>query len=305
MLPFLVLLVLSPLLVGANGIAEWQLPLSKHPGPAKCGRGRKGLHYGSAFSFFLNGDWRYYISDYFPGNDECNRGELTLLDMKTLDDISNRLAPKPKFNTALNTKKNYKTKTKPVSLMLTIPLGTEEEGPLIVEPDPAWKLFHDWDMSVAIDWTDSKVPGRALNITSIGVRQGATSASKTSKVPLNLGTPYMNIPNDMFDLLALSTKPKRTNMGRNMKPIETVDCAAINKFPNLVLEFDGGAFELVVKPEQYVLRVNEAMGGIFKGKCVLLVSRGGDMSIGWAALRGMSLWLDWQNARTGFGKPAR
>lgn len=225
--------------------------------------------------------------------------------MRALDDISNRLAPKPPLGTTSIKRKKPKLYNRPVSLLLTIPQGTEEEGPLIVEPDPAWKLFHEWDLSVDIKWTDSKVPGRALNITSIGVRQGATSTSKTSKVSFALGTPYINIPNDMFDVLALAAKPNRTEMGRNMKPIETVDCAAVGSFPNIVLDFDDGAFELLVKPEQYVLRVNEALGGLFKGKCVLLVARGGDISIGWAALRGMSLWLDWQNQRTGFATPRR
>ncbi|CAI6298858.1 unnamed protein product [Periconia digitata] len=301
----LLLLAVAPVLVGANGIAEWQLPLSRHPGGSKCGRGRKGLHYGSAFSFFLNGDWRYYLSDYFPENDQCNRGELTVLDMRALDDISNRLTPKPPPDIATyKKKKKPKTKVKPVSLMLTIPLGTEEEGPLIVEPDPAWKLFHDWDMSVKIDWTESKPPGRALNITSIGVRQGSTSSSKTSRVNINLGTPYINLPADMYDLVALTANPQRTDMGRNMKPVETVECTALAQLPDIVLDF-GGAFELIVKPEQYVMKVSDAMGGPFKGKCVLLVARGGDISIGYAALRGKSLWLDWANLRTGFGNPAR
>jgi hypothetical protein len=317
------LFAVAPALISASGLAEWQQPLSKHPGETKCGRGRAGLHYGSAFSFFvrlqssrltkpvltyqqLNGDWRYYFSDYFPGDWQCHRGELTLLDMGVLDDISNRIAPpKPPSDTGNQKSKKSKSKNKAVSLMLTIPQGTEEQGPLIIEPEPQFKLFHEWDLSVEIMWAQSKLPGRGLNITSMGIREGSTSSSKTSNVPLKLDTAYINLPDDIFDFLAASTKPQRTDMGRGVKPVETVDCAAIKDFPNIIIDFEAGAFELVVKPEQYVLRVNDAMGGLFKGKCVMLVSRGGDISIGWAALRGTTVWLDWQNGRTGFGKPVR
>ncbi|KAF1951622.1 hypothetical protein CC80DRAFT_496005 [Byssothecium circinans] len=302
----LLVLAIAPTLVSANGLAEWQQPLSKHPGEAKCGRGRKGLHYGSAFSFFLNGDWRYYFSDYFPGDGQCGRGELTPLSMKALDDISNRIAPpKPKSDTGDKKSKNEVAKKKAVSLMLSIPQGTEEEGPLIIEPEPQWKLFHEWDLSVEIQWAKSKLPGRGLNITSIGIRQGSTSTSKTSHVPLNFGTPFTNLPADVFDLLAASTRPQRTDMGRGIKPVETVDCNAVKDFPDIILNFEEDGFELVVKPEQYILSISNELGGLFKGQCVLMVSRGGEVSLGWAALRGMTVWMDWVNARTGFGRPKR
>ncbi|KAF2646784.1 hypothetical protein P280DRAFT_464953 [Massarina eburnea CBS 473.64] len=293
------LLALAPALVSANGLAEWQQPLSRHPGGAKCGRGRKEAHYGSAFSFFLNGDWRYYFSDYFPEDWQCDRGELTLLSMESLDEMSGYIA------SPASASASKKPKNRPVSFMVTIPLGTEEEGPLVIEPEPDWKLFHEWDLSVKHLWAESKLPGRGLNITSISLQQGSISSSKTSNVPLNLGTPYTNLPDDIYDYLAALTKPQRTDMGRGMKPVETVDCNAMKHFPDITLDFADDGFELTVKPEQYILQVSDAMGGQFRGKCVLLASRGGEISIGWAALRGMSVWLDWANSRTGFGKPKR
>lgn len=49
----LLLLALVPYLAHAVGVSEWQRPLPKPPGGAKCGRGRKGPHYGSAYSFHV------------------------------------------------------------------------------------------------------------------------------------------------------------------------------------------------------------------------------------------------------------
>lgn len=49
----LLALVLVPVLAVAGGLAEWQQPLLKPPGIANCGRGRKGVHMGSTFSFHV------------------------------------------------------------------------------------------------------------------------------------------------------------------------------------------------------------------------------------------------------------
>lgn len=255
----------------------------------------------------MNGDWRYYFTDYFPSDGHCSRGDLTIFDLGVLDDISNRVPPKPDPYLQLNTNAKQKAKSKPknkqMSLMFTIPLNTEAEGPLVIEPDPEWKQFHHWDTSLNdIFWTETKAPGRGLNITSVALQQESTVTSKTHSAHFQLDTPYISLPDDIIDLLFLATRPQRVEVGRGLIPVDTVSCNATSKFPTIKMEFEEGQGELVVRPEQYVLRVNQELGGPFAGKCVLLTTRGGngEVSLGFAALRGRSIWLDWYNARTGF-----
>lgn len=94
-------------------------------------------------------------------------------------------------------------------------------------------------------------------------------------------------------------------MGRGIRPVDVVECKSESTFPNIILRFEEGAQELIIRPKQYILKVDESLGGPFKGKCVLLAAKsgdGGELAIGWAALRGRSVWLDWANTRTGFLK---
>jgi hypothetical protein len=242
----------------------------------------------------MNGDWRYYFSDYFPSDWHCDRGELTRLDLGVLDDIVNRIPPNPE---------ETKPKNKPASLMLTFPLDTEAEGPLIIEPNPDWKLFHHMDSNLQFLWTATERPGRGINVTSVDIQQGSMTSSKTSGAHIAFDTPYIGLPDDTYDFLFLATNPQRVDMGRGIRPVDVVDCNSISGFPNIVLQFEGGAQKLIVRPRQYILMVNEALGGPFVGKCVLLAAKsgdGGEVAIGWAALRGRTVWLDWANTRTGF-----
>jgi hypothetical protein len=211
-----------------------------------------------------------------------------------LDDIVNRIPLNPEAT---------KAKNKPASLMLTFPQDTEAEGPLIVETNPDWKLFHHWDTSIDFIWTATDRPGRGINVTSVDIHQGSITSSKTSGAHVAFDTPYIGLPDDIYDFLFLATKPQRVDMGRGIRPVDVVDCDSISEFPKIVLQLEGGQQSLVVRPRQYVLKVNEALGGPFVGKCVLLVSKsgdGGEVAIGWAALRDRSVWLDWANTRTGF-----
>jgi hypothetical protein len=245
----------------------------------------------------MNGDWRYYLSDYFPSDWHCERGELTHLHLGVLDDIVDRIPPKPESFS------DSKPKNKPASLMLTFPMDTEAEGPLIIEPNPDWKLFHHMDTSIEFLWTATERPGRDVNVTSVAIQQGTTTSSTTSGAHLAFDTPYIGLPDDTYNFLTWVTKARKINMGRGIKPVDMVECDSVSQFPNIILKFEEGAQELVVRPEQYVLEVNEALGGPFMGRCVLLVAKsgdGGELAIGWAALRGRSVWLDWANTRTGF-----
>lgn len=246
----------------------------------------------------MNGDWRYYFTDYFIDDWHCERGETTPLHLNVLDDITNRIAP---IKNDLYTKGPPKPPTnQQSSLMMTLPLDTEASGPLILEPDPGWKLFHHMDTSIDIIWTPTKQSGRRLNVTSIKVSRGVSVSSTTGPISLALHTPYIRLPGDVYDFLAKFSRPEPVDMGRGMDSVDFVSCNATASFPTLELQLEGGAQEMLVKPAQYVLRVSKSLGGPFSGKCVLLVKRGGELEIGYAAVRGRSVWFDWTNARTGF-----
>lgn len=247
----------------------------------------------------MNGDWRYYFSDYFPSDWQCERGEITPLHLSVLDDITNRIAPiehDPFSRGPPKAPKNQQS-----SLMMTIPLDTESEGPLVLEPEPGWKLFHHMDTSIDIVWTATRLPGRKVNITSIHVEKGVSVSSTTPPINLALHTPYIRLPNDVYDFLAEWAKPEPFDMGRGMESVDLVSCNATSTLPNINLNLEGGAQKIIIKPAQYVLQVSKSLGGPFAGKCVLFAKRGGgELEIGYAALRGRSVWYDWANARTGF-----
>lgn len=247
----------------------------------------------------MNGDWRYYFSDYFPSDWHCDRGELTQLHLNVLDDITNRIAAIR--SDPFSKGKPKEPRNQQSSLMITVPIDTEAEGPLVLEPEPGWKLFHHMDTSIDIVWTATKQPGRKVDVTSIGIERGIALSSNTGPVNLALHTPYIRLPHDIHDFLAKIAKPEVFNMGRGMEPVDLVSCNSTATLPNINLKLEGGAQQLIVKPSQYVLRVSQSLGGPFAGKCVFLVKRGdGELEIGYAALRGRTVWFDWANARTGF-----
>ena len=186
--------------------------------------------------------------------------------------------------------------------MITIPSDTETKGPLVLEPEPGWKLFHHMDSSIDIIWTPTAQPGRALNVSSMHVERGVRLSANTAPVRIALHHPYIHVPHDVYDFLARIAKPEPFDMGRGMEAVDLVSCNGTAGFPNIHLNLEGGAQELVVKPAQYVLRVSKSLGGPFAGKCAFLVKRGGgaELEVGYAALRGRSVWFDWANGRTGF-----
>jgi len=247
----------------------------------------------------MNGDWRYYFTDYFPSDWHCDRGELTQLHLNVLDDITNRIAPI--IHDPFSRGPSKAPKNQQSSLMMTIPLDTEASGPLLLEPEPSWKLFHHMDTSIDIVWTETRQPGRSVNVTSINVEKGVSVSSNTAPLNLALHTPYIRLPNDVYDFLAKFAKPEPFDMGRSMESVDLVSCNATSTFPNINLQLENGAQQIIITPLQYVLRVSKSLGGSFTGKCVLLAKRGGaDLEIGYAAFRGKTVWYDWANARTGF-----
>ena len=124
---------------------------------------------------------------------------------------------------------------------------------------------------------------------------------------LSLETPYISLPDEIYDILVQATNPTTHQHGSGYDNV--VDCSALERFPDLVLglaseteeEDDEEAEdnEIVITPKQYVLQTEE-------GHCILLAQRAyqrgrEEVVLGWAAIRGSNVVLDMVNERTGFG----
>jgi hypothetical protein len=138
---------------------------------------------------------------------------------------------------------------------------------------------------------------------------------------IDLSTPYIHVPKGIWDVLLLATNTEQ--QARDGEEVLYVDCGALDIFPDLVFEVepsdyamvekmkedDGDDYEeddhgeeLIVRPEQYVLQTAE-------GKCMLLAREAGfcldgrrTATLGWAAVRGRDVVVNWRERRIGFGK---
>lgn len=154
------------------------------------------------------------------------------------------------------------------------------------------------------DWVDTLVPGEDVPITHVGIRKGAMVSMDAYRTSLALDTPYISLPNEIYDILIQATSPAPHQHSTGYDDV--VDCSLMGRFPDLVLglqaDFDDDdeddedveIQEIVITPEQYILRTDE-------GQCVLLVQQDrAKIVLGWAAVRGRDVVLDWVNKRTGF-----
>ena len=161
-----------------------------------------------------------------------------------------------------------------------------------------------------LDWIDTLTPGEQIPITHIGIRKGAMVSKDAYSTRLALETPYISLPGEIYDILIQATNPTPHQHGDGYDDV--VDCNALDRYPDLVLGFkaeieEGGddeeeteEKELMITPKQYILETKE-------GRCILLTQRAyqrgrEDVVLGWAAVRGRDLVLDWINERTGFGR---
>jgi hypothetical protein len=133
---------------------------------------------------------------------------------------------------------------------------------------------------------------RAIELDHIGIRKGGMISAPAWSTWLALETPYVLLPTDVFSVLLQAAK---TTAVRGYM----VDCGVVGILPDIVFGLDADddeeAQELVVKPEQYVMEIEE-------GLCVLLArsSRGSMERLGWAAVRGRALVLDRSRGMMGF-----
>ncbi|OAL46906.1 hypothetical protein IQ07DRAFT_602972 [Pyrenochaeta sp. DS3sAY3a] len=158
-------------------------------------------------------------------------------------------------------------------------------------------------------WVKSKHLGRGIRILEAGIRKGGMVSMPAFTAQLALDTPFIFIPTELYNIVlqATAASPSLLPYGDMY-----VDCPSLPRFPDIVLGLEpdaeeagsdasGGVDEIVVTPEQYIMEVES-------GKCVLLVremerrkvSEG--IVLGWAALRGSEVVLDWERERLGFAK---
>jgi hypothetical protein len=115
---------------------------------------------------------------------------------------------------------------------------------------------------------------------------------------LDLESPYINIPQGVWDVLVLATQPEEKGGEFFVK------CGDGGRFPELVFGLDGDeeeevVQEFVVKPEQYMLQTEE------EGRCALLVRKAEEschedgIVLGWSAIRGREFVVDFAGGRIG------
>lgn len=159
------------------------------------------------------------------------------------------------------------------------------------------------------EWIETPIPGENMAINHVGIRKGAMVSMDAYVTRLALDTPYIALPGEIYDILVLATKPTPHQHGTGYDDV--VDCNRLEEYPDLVLglepetdeeeEDDGTVLdrEIVITPQQYVMKMEE-------GQCILLAQRAyqrgrEDIVLGWAAVRGRQVALDWANELTGFG----
>ncbi|KAF2125279.1 hypothetical protein P153DRAFT_400112 [Dothidotthia symphoricarpi CBS 119687] len=200
--------------------------------------------------------------------------------------------------------------SQPNLISIDIPLDTTAPASLSISA-ASTRVFpapDDHEMT----WLDTTRPGSNLALSQFGIRKGGMVSIEARSARLALETPFLSVPVEIYNILLMATHPvfdhENTGLGEGV-----VDCAALSRFPDLVLGLgmqrgndegeesggDGEEGEIVITPEQYVMRVGE-------GRCVLLVRslgrvEGEEVVLGWAAVRGRKVVLDWGNGRTGFG----
>ena len=163
--------------------------------------------------------------------------------------------------------------------------------------------------SSQLNWIDTQTPGDDIPVSHVGVRKGGAISEEIYTVRLALETPYISIPSDIYDILALSTNPAVDPNSNELDNL--VDCSEMGRFPNLFVGLDPEEEEtprdenveiedreIVITPSQYIMETEP-------GRCVLLVKRtyqkdSEEAVLGWAAIRGKHVVLDWVNERTGF-----
>ncbi|KAL1799098.1 hypothetical protein ACET3X_003135 [Alternaria dauci] len=212
------------------------------------------------------------------------------------------------------------------TLLVNIPLNSSQSGTATFYPISE---SDSWSQNAnQFTWMQQErlrlrpILGAQFPLLGVGMRKSGMIFMPAESATLDLSTPYIHVPKGIWDVLLLATNTEQQARDGNEQLY--VDCWAMNIFPELVFgvereDSEGGSKEydqenehdddddieeLVVKPEQYILQTTE-------GRCMLLAKNAdschddrGIIKLGWAAVRGRDVVLDWHAARVGFGKQA-
>lgn len=196
--------------------------------------------------------------------------------------------------------------SRPQNVVINIPTDHAHAGSIVFGSG----LTDNIRVHQEIEWIDTLIPGENVPINHVGIRKGAMVSMDAYATRLALDTPYIALPAEIYDILIQATNP--TPHQHDAGYDDVVDCNRLDEYPDLVLglepetdeeeEEDDDEIldrELIITPKQYVLKTEE-------GKCILLAQKAyqrgrEEVVLGWAAVRGRSVVLDWVNERTGFG----
>jgi len=147
------------------------------------------------------------------------------------------------------------------------------------------------DNAAAMLWVDVEARAESIPLLGIGVRRDGMVSMAVRSARLDLGTPFVAVPKQVWEVVVLATRPAAE--GSRL----WVDCERRGVFPDLVFQ-DEGEEEIVVTPWQYVLELGEE-------RCLLLVGEmeGGELRedavLGWSAVRGRNVIIDAVEKRMG------
>jgi hypothetical protein len=151
--------------------------------------------------------------------------------------------------------------------------------------------------STKLDGTSWLPSASHVELDNVGIRKGGMITMPATSALLQLGTPYISLPDGLFYILlqAADTSAEKKFV---------VDCESFSILPDLVFglaadedeDDDFEPEEIVVAPQQYVMEGEN-------GKCMLLARGAGEgpIEMGWAAIRGRKFVLDLARGRMGFG----
>ncbi|KAF2826506.1 hypothetical protein CC86DRAFT_30747 [Ophiobolus disseminans] len=194
---------------------------------------------------------------------------------------------------ALQKIRTYRAQDFPYSVGVSVPLNSAYGGDIVVRQGAESGRERDVNDVGSKTWIDFDGPrAEHIPLLNIGVRNGGTVSMQAQVARLDLDTPYISIPPEMFAVLLQATNASESHFA---------DCRsqAWRAFPDLVFGLDaqdGEAHEFVVRPEEYLSQP--------RGRCELLVRNaeehsGGEIVLGWAAIKGRSFVLDWVAGKMG------
>lgn len=196
------------------------------------------------------------------------------------------------------------TGCQPTTILIDIPLDMTAPASMSIGTMPA-KAIPDRDDQMV--WIETTRPSEDIPLSQVGIRKGGMISIEAQTARLALETPFVFIPKEIYKVLLMATEPVFHPDGTGSDE-GVVNCNSRSRFPDLVLELglewaddeeqDAEGIEVVITPEQYIMEVEQ-------GQCVLLARSSGEnqseeVVLGWAAIRGRQVILDWVNKRTGF-----